>query len=311
MRHLLNHSVYEESGSPPDLIPGDGLELLTGYSPVDPSAWTSAAAVHLPYAIDWYSIWTGRMEVPDDVPEGYIPYYFYGRDREDIVDNIRLAIECAAPLRPAYGVLHAGSANIDELLAQSYSDSDEDVLKAFAEIVNTAVSTFPKGEPPFRLVFENQWWPGLRMLDGKDYRTLCRELEFENWGLCLDTGHLLVTTQRSEGGVQAVELLLDIFDGYPDDMIDSIYAMHLHCNASAGYIAGYPVPAGFKRMSISDRITEGYGFVGGMDRHRPFSVPEVKKITDRIGPEFVNHEMGATDRDEMQRDYRLQRSFFI
>ena len=239
-----------------------------------------------------------------------VTFFSYGRDRQQIIDSVRKGIECASPLNPAYGVLHAGSANIDELLSESYSDTDLDVLTAFAEIVNEAVSSFPNGEPPFRLMFENQWWPGLRMLDGKDYKILCDKIEFENWGLCLDTGHLLVTTQRSKDELQAIDLLTGIFEGYPKDMLDDIGVIHLHVNTSADYIKNFDAPKDFQRMSIDERLNVGYRFVGGLDQHRPFSVKEVTRITDVLRPDFVTHEMGAPDTDVRDADYHRQRSLF-
>ena len=310
MRHLINYSVYHISGIKPSLVQGDGIELLTGYSDVDPSQWEDAVSVHLPYVVDWYSVWKGRLHIPDEMSDFDVGYFSYGRDRQQIIESVRKGIECARPLNPAYGVLHAGSANIDELLSVKYTDTDLEVLTAFAEIVNEAVSTFPNGEPPFRLMFENQWWPGLRMLDGKDYRILCDKIEFENWGLCLDTGHLLVTTQKSKDELQSIDLLTGIFEGYPKDMLDDIGVIHLHVNSSADYIRNFDGPKDFPNMSIKERLGVGYRFVGGMDQHRPFSVKEVTRITDFLKPDFVTHEMGAPDNDVRDADYRQQRSLF-
>ena len=242
MQHLVSHSVYAQSGRQPSLCEGDGLELLTGFFDADVSQWKDAVSVHLPYVVDWYSVWCGRLDIPDDMSDDEVRFFSYGRDRNEIIDSVRKSIEFAHPFDPAYGVIHAGSANIKELFSTEYSDSDESVLKAFAEIVNEAVKGFPGGEPPFRLMFENQWWPGLRMLDGKNYKTLCDNVEFDNWGLCLDTGHLLVTTQQSRDELQAIDLLTDIFGGYPKEMIDSIGTIHLHVNTSAGYIRNYDAP---------------------------------------------------------------------
>ena len=311
MQHLVNYSVYSQSGEKPSLREGDGIELLTGYFDVDKALWPDAPSVHLPYVIDWYSVWKGRLTIPDEMGDDEVQFFSYGRDRESIIDAVRRCIECAAPLRPAYGVIHAGSANIDELFNERYSDTDEEVLSAFAEIVNEAVKSFPGGEPPFRLAFENQWWPGLRMLDGRNYEQLCDEIEFENWGLCLDTGHLLVTTQQSRDELQAIDLLTDIFSGYPKEMIDAVGTIHLHVNTSAGYIKAYKAPENVPEMSIRERLNVGYKFVPGMDQHRPFTVRDVRRITDILKPDFVTHEMGAPDTSQREADYHTQRALFL
>lgn len=294
----------------PPLHPGDGVELLTGYFKADPSNFPDAVSVHLPYVVDWYSVWSNRLDIGDQMDDEGVLFFSYGRDRESIVEAVRKGMECARPFEPAYAVLHAGSANIDELFSEHYSDSDFDVLSAFAEIVNDAVSAFPGGEPPFRLMFENQWWPGLRMLDGSDYRILCDKIEFENWGLCLDTGHLLVTTQRSKDELQSIDLLTEIFERYPKDMLDDIGVVHLHVNSSADYIKNYKAPKDVDKMCLNDRLGVGYSFVPGMDQHRPFSVKEVVGLIDLLDPDYVTHEMGASDPVQREADYRQQRSLF-
>lgn len=311
MKHLINDSVYAPPGA--EIFPiqeCDGVELLTGYSRVETRHMNGAVSVHLPYSTDWYSIWSGRSKVPDRLSEEDARFISYGRDRSSIIESFRLAIEIASDVRPEYGVLHAGSANFDELLSGTYSDSDEDILRAFAEAINTAVSQFPKGEPPYRILFENQWWPGLRMLDGRNYRTLCNHIEFENWGLCLDTGHLLVTTKKAFEEEQSVGLLEEIFSAYPSDMIDSIMTMHLHVNLSGPYLSEAHTVDGFTGLDTMERLRLGYRHVCNMDRHLPFSVRDVTKLTDIIKPEYVTHEIGEPDLSMKKILYSQQRSLF-
>lgn len=311
MRHLVNHSVYKESGAPPELFSGDGIELLTGYSPLQRSVPDGTVSVHLPYAVDWYGVWKGRMDVPDGMSDDEVKFVFYGGDREGISEAMMLGIDIASSIGPEYGVMHAGSADLDDFFSFGRRDRDEDVLSAFAEALNNAVAAFPGGEPPFKLLFENQWWPGLRMLDDKGYRILRDRIEFENWGLCLDTGHLLVATQRSSDEGQAIGILSDVFDGYPEEMIDDIITIHLHTNSSAGYLERYDPPEGFGEMDIGDRLREGSRFVFGIDSHLPFTRKEITEQVERLRPEFVTHEMGAGESRAFQKDYVTQRSLFI
>ena len=93
-------------------------------------------------------------------------------------------------------------------------------------------------------------------------------------------------------------------------MLDAIGTIHLHVNSSADYIKNYHTPDNYMEMSIKDRLRAGYGFVGGMDQHRPFSMRDVRRITDILRPEYVTHEMGAPDGEVRERDYRQQRSLF-
>lgn len=311
MMHLLSHSVYspvEEIS--PFLLDGDGIELLTGYFPVNPSFFDRTVSVHLPYSTDWYSVWSGRTIVPDDVSDDDAKYVFYGKSREDILDNLTDAVRFASAVSLKYAVMHAGSISMDEVLSNEYSDKDGDVLSAFAEMMNTIASRFPGGEMPFKVVFENQWWPGIKFLDDSGFRILERKIEFENWGLCVDTGHLLVTTRRSYSEETAIEVLNGIIDDYPEDMIDRIFTMHLHVNTSADFINSHVEDPDFKKLSVMERFNMAYPYVCRMDEHRPFTTKDAVGIVERLSPEYVTHEMGASDTKEKVRDYLLQRSLF-
>lgn len=316
MLHLFNVSVYhsradlgEAAGFCRDGRFADGLELLTGYRPVDSSLKDLTVSVHLPYAVDWYRPYLGQSLFSDDDDADSVRFRGYGRDRGEIVESLRLAMRMAAPLEPAYGVLHACSANEGELLCRDYTDRDVDVVEAFAELLNEAVSAFPRGEPPFMLALENTWWPGLRMTDGRGCGLLEDRLEFENWGICLDTGHLLISMKGSDDEAGALEILNRCADGYPESLVSRIVSMHLHVNTSASVIAGL-ADSPDAGIPEDERFTRAYGLVSRMDQHRPFSDPAVRDYVERLDPDFVVHEMGATAVSDQIRDHILQRSLF-
>ncbi len=294
-----------------DFLPdGDGIELLTGYTPVPDGYTDDVVSVHLPYATDWYGIWNGTREVPDDLSESDIRFIYYGADKSQIIKNIVDSIGIASVLEPEYGVMHAGSANLDELLRTEYSDDPSKVLSSFAEIMNDVVSEFPNGEPPFRLLFENQWWPGLQMLDAGGYRLLEKKIEFENWGLCLDTGHLLISAGGSKSESESIDTILDIVGKYPQDMLDSIMTMHLHCNTSYGILSRPQNDDGFSELSVMDRLSAAYAYICSVDTHRPFTDERAAEIAEAVNPLFLTHEMGASDGVSKGKDYLTQRELF-
>lgn len=316
MNHLFNVSVYHKEDALAKAkafcdkgVYVDGLELLTGYEPVDPSFKGYCGSVHLPYAADWYGPATGKRPVDPGMEESLVRYRHFGRDMDEIVLAIRTAIEAAAPMDPAYGVFHAGSANIDELLCYDYSDSDTDVIDVFAEIVNRAVADFPGGEPPFALAFENTWWPGFRFMNSSAFKRLADRLEFEEWCLCLDTGHLLFALKGSDDEQEALEMLNRTADGYSDDMLSRTVSMHLHVNVSRKVLRTLSDPKSAS-IPLEERMKLAYKLIGNVDQHRPFSDPAVKDFVARIDPDFVVHEMGAVIMEDQIRDHICQRSLF-
>ncbi|MDO5853864.1 MAG: TIM barrel protein [Thermoplasmata archaeon] len=308
MRHLLSHSVYQDLspfGSDPQAtlssVGCDGLELLTGYSEPDPCYRGIAETVHLPYAPDWLAAWEDR---PLDMPEENSLYHMYGRCREDVVRNVTLAIDSAASLSPAYGVFHACNTDTTEVFHRRYSRSDAHVVDALCEMMNTVVSAMPGGEPPYRILFENLWWPGLRLVDESGFRILERRLEFSDWGICLDTGHMMgcfpIMSER-----EGIDTLLDVFRGYSRDLIDRIDAIHFHWSASGEYRATFeereldkPVP---------EFIADANAHVVRIDGHRPFSDPKCAEIVEELSPRYVVHEMPGTEVGVLE-DFSKQRA---
>jgi hypothetical protein len=311
MKHVICNSVYSPVPDITSLLPsGDSVELLTGYEPVE-KPFFNCVSVHLPYATDWCGVWTGKRPVTSDVRSDAVKYLYYGGSREEIVDNLKTAMDVAAPLKPAYAVMHACSSNFDELFERDYSDDDNDVLSVFCEIMNSVAARYPDGEPPVRLAFENLWWPGLRLIDASCYRYLEKHIEFENWCLCLDTGHLLVATKGADSEKGALEVLNGIVDRYPKDLLDDIVAIHLHVNTSRDVIDGLrsTTPDMYSGGHM-ERYRRGYSLVTSMDQHRPFTDKGVVQLVERLSPEYVNHEMGAVEIPDRVRDYMVQRSLF-
>ncbi|MBR6204020.1 MAG: hypothetical protein IKQ60_03015 [Candidatus Methanomethylophilaceae archaeon] len=310
MKHLLSYSVYQDMGffgrTPRKLLDGmgcDGLEMLTSYEPPPESHRELSSSVHLPYATDWLAAWEGR---PYDFDEYQSLYYMYGRSPEEVVFNISKAVSCASVLSPPYGVMHLGNGSVPYLHCHEQPFSDDHVIKAFAEVMNRVVASMPGGEPPFRILFENLWWPGLRMTDGRGFRTLEDRIEFSDWGLCIDTGHLMSCLPRIYTEQDGIDALLDVFAGYSQDIIEKVQTVHFHYSASGEYRESFEevVPGD---TPLKEYVIGMYPHVGKIDQHMPFSDPRCKDLLDILKPEYVTHEMPGSDVGPIE-DFLKQRS---
>ncbi len=300
MKHLFSYSVYQRLNEYSDNLIGsmnaigfDGMELLTSYDSVDASYYRGTETVHLPYSTDWLAAWENRAY---DMEESLNKYYMYGKDRNEIISNIRRMISIAVPLKPGHGVIHASNIDIPELIKRSYSRDSRQVLSAFAEMMNESVSAFPNGEPPFKLAFENLWWPGLKLQNDSDYRFLKSKIEFDNWGICLDTGHLMNSLPGVYTEEDGIEAVLNIIDGYSQDLIDRIGAVHFHYSASAGYRETFEEKT-WEDVPVTEFIATAYPHVSKLDQHRPFSLTGCKTIVDILQPDYLIHELGPKDGD--------------
>jgi len=319
MEHLFSISAYEfdlnEYGGASEVIQkikglgADGIELLTGYFDPDPILKGIVKGVHLPYATDWYSVWCGDAE-PDEY-DGDIRFRSYGKDREDIVRNLTDAIDHASLLSPEYGVLHASNARMDEVMGFSHRDSDEDILNAVAEMLNGVASSFPEGEMPFPILLENLMWPGLNMTDDSGFRMLGDLLDFDDWGICLDIGHLMAHSGSCRREDESIDDILRIVRSYPKEMRDRIKVIHLHMSLSADYrkqCIEHPIISGTK--DHNEMMKKAYEHVCKLDEHRPFTSSAVTKVIELIGPRYVTHEITAPTPSDVLSWFSSQRSLF-
>ncbi len=316
MKHLFSFSVYQSlseispAGAGPALekMGCDGLELLTGYSPVPDEYCRYAAGVHLPYAADWLRAWRGA-EIPECDPET-ARFMMFGKCAEDVTENLTLAISQASALDPPYGVLHAGNINLDEIFMHDSVDSDTKVLEAFCEMVNTAVSMLPHGRPPFKIAFENLWWPGLKMKDGREVRFFERKIEFEEWGICLDTGHLLNCLPGIRSEQDAISSLLKVFEGYGQDTLDRIGNVHLHVSTSSDYRDSFEGRERDRRDPVGVLMEKANAHICRIDQHRPFMSEGCAGLVETLSPDYVTHEMAGSVSGDPLGDFRAQRSHF-
>ena len=321
MEHLFSVSAYqfdlddyggtEEALRKIDAAGADGVELLTGYFDPDPLLRDHAKSVHLPYAADWYSPWTGDTSYTNLVSDDNIRYRSYGRNREQITEAVRDAIVHASSIDPAYGVFHASNVRMNEIRMFAHRDSDNEVIGAVAGLLNAAVGKFRNGEPPFRIVLENLWWPGLTLKDSTGYELLNEMLEFDDWGICLDTGHLMNSLGHCKNEEQSIKDVLNIVRRYPRDMTDKIDVVHLHMSLSGDYIEKcIRDPVEFRLTDDEEVISKAYDHVSRIDQHRPFTNVLCTKIIDTVRPKYVTHEISAPTADERLFGFTAQRSLF-
>ncbi|MCL1978563.1 MAG: sugar phosphate isomerase/epimerase [Methanomassiliicoccaceae archaeon] len=315
MKHLFSYSVLQ----PVEDLPGggdglrdigcDGVELFTLFEKVPQFYRKVSPSVHLPFAVNWYSGWTGTADT-SEFDEDNVKHVLFGRDRDETVNNIRAAIRFASEIEPAYGVFHAGSANLEEAMLREQTDDSRDILREFCEMMNQAVSGFKGNEPPFKLAFENLWWPGLKLLDKWEYEFLDSHLEFDNWGFCLDTGHMMNTLPDAYDEQTCIDRLLEIFGRYPDEMKERIGTVHLHVSTSAEYRETFEPMKRPSGETMIETISRIYPHISKIDQHRPFTNGGCKLLIDELSPDFVTHEMLGPTTERVLGEFAKQRAHF-
>ena len=318
MKHLYSSSVFEEytdlpgEGSPAARLKAwrlDGFELFTLFDPVQTKYLVpETVGVHLPYAIDWHSAWEGRAY---DGAESQDPRFFsLGRDRPEMERNLATVFATAAAAHPAYGVLHAGNTDLRQVLMPRHRSDDMRIIADFAELMDETAKRFGQRGLPVRPVFENLWWEGLKLRSPAEWQLFEQKLEIDDWGFCLDTGHLMNTCPAADDEDSAIESILRIIDRYPQDMRDRITNMHLQLSASGPYRRSLTPDAREPHESFDAFYRRAADRAAAIDQHRPFSSPKVREIVDAVRPDFLIHELMGRASGDRFADLRQQRALF-
>ncbi|WP_292462882.1 TIM barrel protein [Methanolobus sp.] len=289
----------------------DGIELYVDQSPLpDGIPDRLIQGVHLPYWMGRHRAWLDNDAFSCEMDESEKIYLFGGLSRGEVIGNFRRAMENAHFLDAAYGVFHVTYVELEHVFTRSFNCTDREVMDTTAAFLNESVSSFPNGEPPVRLFFENLWWPGLTFLDPGAISYFTEQLDFDNWAFVLDVGHLMAATMDCNKEGDAVDTVLEVLSKHSDDIVDHIEGMHFHCNLSGEYMRAcldMDIPENFDKMPFYDRLGKVMQVVERMDRHMPFTDERCSEIVDYVSPDYLTHEFILHDLQSTEHKLRTQR----
>lgn len=304
----------------------DGFELYIGYEDIRPSEIPSGfvRSVHLPFHSGWLEM---MEEEKKPMPRGknengdgdnscnicstrFEKPFFPCSTHHDFITALRLQLERAARINAEYAVYHVGYYHTAEMFLQTYALDDREVLEAAAEFLNALVSTFPGGEPPVRLQFENLWYPGLTYTDPDAILSFMDLLEFSDYGFLLDTGHLMNRITTSDAEADCIAEVCQCIETLPPEILSQIDVVHLHWSGSYSLRQERiqrGIPNGFATLKRHEQETFAFQHATLTDQHRPLSLPEARKMVEMIAPRVVVHECIPKTLDELKGFLVMQR----
>jgi hypothetical protein len=293
----------------------DGLELLIGYDELPEISENLVQAVHLPFLISWLDIWR-------DDPDAFARYYpglklehahIYcgGRNSSELIKSQRLLWEKASSLNANYAVFHVCHIEMPHTYTRKYTYTDNEVVDAAADFLNSVAGTFENGEPPIRLFLENLWWPGLNFTSGEVTERLTEKINFNNWAFVLDTSHLINTNWELETEEQAIDFLLYIIEGLPIQTKERIEGLHLNLSISSAYQKrDREIPEEYYQDSFYGKYSIVREHVRHIDQHNPFTSPRCREIAEALKPDYVVHELLGASLEELSAKIKTQRAAF-
>ncbi len=312
MKELINfcpiHGYDKEIKAYPGGIEGyfkdscfDGMELYV-YSAEAPDAEykNRTVGVHLKYWPYWLGFWrndTAELAVNHKNSAARREYFGGASGKEEWLEVIRKNIGAALTAEPEYLVWHVSHAGLAEIFSYEFKYTDQDVVNATAEVIEEVKDCIPRH---VKLLFENLWWPGLRLTDPALAEKFFRRVDMPNAGIMLDTGHLMNTEINLSSEQEGVAYILRRLDAL-GDLRSLIKGIHLNCSLSGKYRA-----ASAGRLPDNVDFKEIMEHIVRIDQHRNFSACGLSELIACAAPEYIVHELYYDDLRELLRRAKQQ-----
>lgn len=268
----------------------DGFEIYPtpGY-PLETIPPDLARGLHLRFFVMLWDLWRGDLEglraTFGDLETARL--FYGGLERQAVVDCYAGQLAWGRQVGAEYAVFHAAQADLRGLMDWRFPWTWQETIDMSAEIVNQACAGRAPGMP---ILFENLWWPGgLRLLERAEVERLAERLTIDDWGLALDTGHLLNTNPDLADEAQGVDYIVKVVRDL-GPLARRIRAVHLTRSLSGHYVrqcqSGQvaPPPA---EGDFWDRMAAAQIHVGRIDQHEAFETAEIGRLFELIEPDWV------------------------
>ena len=271
----------------------DGIELLVYRSePYMRSFEKETVGAHLRSWYCWYDLWKNNKERLYQIfkTEDAMRDYYGGTQKRAWLLQIRRNIQAALIEKPEYLVYRVEEVTPAEQYSWVFEHTDAEVMKMAARVFNRVHQEVPMET---MVLFENSWWPGLRLLQPKQVETFLESIKLENIGLMLDTGHLLNTNPDLKSEREGIDYICQVLKNL-GELRKYIKGVHLSCSLSGEYQRQSP-----QMIPSLENDARLLSHVCNIDQHLPFTDPAIEKIFELISPDYLVHVLYYDDFNQM------------
>lgn len=279
---LMGQSLGEYVAS----IKLDGIEQLIYDNNMILKYKELTIGVHLEYWSYWIDFWWNNQQRLDYIFESNEEkkHYYKAQNIYEWIEYIKKNITLALNLKPQYLVWHVSEANVQEIFTYNFYYNDRQVLLATSEVFNEVAKIIPDN---VLILFENLWWPGLRLNSMENVVYFFEKLKHNNVGIMLDTGHLMNTNINLTSELEASIFIKDIVNNL-GSFASLIKGVHLNCSLSGQYQKKF-IEQQFKFCEFDKhRLWE---HIIKIDKHEIFQTKAPSFLIDYIQPQYVVHEL--------------------
>ena len=284
----------------------NGLEVIRSGEPdqgkISPDM---VNGVHLYFHIFWMDWWKGdyaRLDEEFDSREQWIEYYG-SEDASAYIEALRADFDYAEEMGAKYVVFHIGEVTLRESYVYEYKYTDEEVIDASIEVINTALDG---KEYSFEFLVENMWWSGFSLKDEHLTKRILDGIHHEKKGILLDTGHYMNTSTELKTPEDAVAYLHEMVDRHEAmGLLPYFKGMHLQMSLGGEYVKKQKEewkenPLNFDEIPFYELFRLAYNHANLIDLHRPFVGEGVRELIERINPKYITFEFQPPTREQYE-----------
>ncbi|MGI6028894.1 MAG: TIM barrel protein [Candidatus Heteroscillospira sp.] len=251
---------------------------------------------HLTFFPDWLDFYReDRAALKRKFGDLEAAWDFYGGcNPEVLLCAYRADLERAAELGAGYVVFHVSDVSIEEGYSYRWLHTHEAVIDASVEIINELLKNTA---PDFDFLVENQWWPGFTFTDPALTARLLDGIAYPRKGIMLDTGHLMNCNQTIATQADGLRYIRKMLSRH-GELGRMVRGIHLHQSVSGAYVRSHTgaLPEEFSG-NYTQRFCRSYAHIQQIDRHLPWTEPAIADLVDEIAPEYLTHELSASNRN--------------
>ena len=283
----------------------DGVELMVcGEDERNLIRPENVVGLHMSSFYCWLDFWQGNVGrcLQEFGTEETMRAYYGGETRQALVDRFRADLANARNYGAEYMVYHIADSNALETLTGRYAHTDEEVIDAACDLINTALDGVTAGP---MLLLENLWEPGLTFTRPEMTARLLEGIRYPNKGIMLDTGHLLHTDLSLRTQKEGVEYIRRCLEEH-GDLCSHIRGIHLNQSLTGAYMRRVRRNPPILSQNYCEKSGQLFVYVFQADQHKPFVAPGVRELIERIDPNYLTFEFISNDLKEHKTMLRRQ-----
>lgn len=227
-------------------------------------------------------------------------------DRTFLLEHYRKDLNFAESAGAQYVVFHITQTDDEENLTYRLKHSDKEVIDTILPLINELLDG---QDYHFEFLMENLWWPGLTFLRPELTEKLLDGVHYTKKGFLLDTGHFLHTNLDLTSQEEGIRYIIQMLKAH-EKLLPFFKGVHLHQSLSGEYVKSIIKNPPMLSENPAERFRQTFEHVFRVDRHEPFTTPEVRELVKLVNPDFLTFEYITETREQLEQYLHVTYNIF-